>query len=308
MDLTALSRGLRTLGDPLRIRILALLDGQEVRVSELTESLNVGQSRVSGHLARLAEDGLVEARRDGRHVLYRRHPSAPGLGPILDPLLAGFRGSPEARTDREALRTVVARREIGPPPGSLGRDYLPGRTWEGLARALLAVLPQHAIADLGVGSGDLTLLLAGAATRLVAVDRDPQVLAQARGKADRAGIANVDWREGDLCDPPLAPGEVDLWVLSQVLHLVETPGRALAAAERLLAPGGQVLVLDLLAHNEAWVEERLGHRRPGFTEQGLGDLLNAAGFEDVRIIRASRDRKPPHFVTLLGTGRKASRD
>ena len=120
----------------------------------------------------------------------------------------------------------------------------------------------------------------------------------------RAGLANVDFRQGDLRDPPIARAEVDLWILSQVLHLLEDPETALAAAADRLAPGGRVLVLDLLAHDEAWVRARLGHARLGFGEEELARLLAGAGFGNVVVERVSRDRKPPHFVTLLGVGER----
>lgn len=303
MPLETLTRRLRTLGDPVRLRVLALLGREELTVSELVATLNCAQPRVSGHLARLHEEGLVKARRAGRSVHYRLDD---GDHPLLRSALEDFRETEEARLDDAALDDVLKARPTAPPPGTIGRDYLPGRTWEGLARALLALMPAQRIADLGIGRGDLTLLLAESAERLVAIDHDAEKLRRAEERAHRAGIDHVEFREGTLEDPPIAPGEVDLWVLSQVLHLVDDPAAALAAAAAKLEPGGRVVVLDLLAHRETWVRERLDHRGLGFTESGLEKLLIDAGFADVRVSRVARDRKPPHFVTLLATGRTAS--
>jgi len=158
------------------------------------------------------------------------------------------------------------------------------------------------IADLGIGSGELSLLLASGAANVIAVDRDADVLGRARNRARQAAASNIEFRQGDLCDPPIEKGEVDLWFLSQVLHLLPDPLQALVAARERLPEGGRVLVLDLLAHEESWVCEQLAHVHQGFGEAELAGLLQSAGFRDVRVERVARDRKPPHFVTLLGTG------
>lgn len=299
-----MTRSLRILGDPMRIRILKLLKNQELTVTELTEILNVGQSRVSGHLARMAEEGLVDARREGRFVYYLGTSDAGDAG-LVGPVLDRFSGTEEDQVDSDALVRVLRQRTQAAPPGSLGKGYQPGRTWEGFAKALLATLPPLRVADLGIGSGEITLLLAETAERVIAVDRDAAVLDGARERARKAGLlGRVDFREGDLCAPPVAPGEVDLWVLSQVLHLVEDPRAALGAAAMGLSEGGRVLVLDLAGHHETWARDRLGHVQLGFSERELRSLLEDAGFEGVQVRRVSRDRKPPHFITLLATGRR----
>lgn len=306
MSLSTITRRLRLLGDDLRARLLHLLSQEELAVSELTRILNCSQPRVSGHLARLAEEDLVTSRREGRSVFYRLNLAGDEDPGLQEALLAEVAGTPEARRDAAALEAVIRGRSQAPPPGTLGRDYLPGRTWEGLAKALLAIAPPRRIADLGIGSGDLSLLLAEGAETMICVDRDRVALRRAEDRARRLGLENLSFRVGDLADPPIRRGEADLWVLSQVLHLIEDPGRALGAARALLAPRGQVLVLELLAHNEEWVREGLEHRRLGFTENELAALLEGAGFTDVAVRQVARDRKPPHFVTLLALGRSPS--
>lgn len=306
MSQSRLTKTIKVLADPVRLRILHLLRQKEITVSELLAVLNLGQSRVSGHLAKLAEESLVTTRREGRFVVYSTPTEFPeDAATVVAAAIAKFSESKEAAHDLKALKDALRSRDAGMPPDSLGSDYLPGRTWEGLAKALLAILPKRRIADLGIGRGDLTLLLAESAEHLIAVDLDPQALTRAKARAREKGIASrMDFRLGDLNDPPIEHGEVDLWILSQVLHLCTDPERALHAAFARLSRGGQIVILDLLAHSESWVLARLQHSRLGFRESTLKRMLVTAGFAEVDVRRVARDQKPPHFVSILATGRK----
>jgi ArsR family transcriptional regulator len=282
----------RVLGDPSRLRILALLGREELSVTELQEVLGLGQSTVSGHLAQLRRAGLVATRREGMHT--RSIVAVPEGETELVRLATSSALSP---ADRDALARVMGAREA-PLPEGLGPDYLPGRSWEALAHLSLALLPPLRIADLGVGTGRLTQLLGGRALRCIAIDRDPFALA--------ALEPPIETRLGRLEDPPLEPGEVDLVVLSQSLHCVEDPVATLRKCHVALAEGGRVAVLDLATHEHAWVRHRLGHLHLGFTN--LAGLLTEAGFTDVRVDVVHRDRKAPAFTTLLGMGRKRRAD
>lgn len=305
MDAALLGRRLRILGDPSRLRLLALLAEGEAAVQELVEALNLGQSTVSGHLARLGEEGLVRSRRAGRFLLYSGTEELAG-DRLAGAAVAEVRDSAEGGQDLEALERARARRLAEEPSGGLGQDWIPGRTWEAFGRALLRLFPRLVLADLGVGRGDMTLLLAQRARKVIAIDADERALERLAARAEKAGLApRLECRVGRIEEPPLEAGEVELYLLSQVLHLLEAPDRALEAAHRALAPGGQILVLDLLAHREDFVRERLGHVHLGFTEADLETRLRAAGFHEVQVERASRDRRPPHFVTLLGEGWRA---
>lgn len=283
MDRAAL---FRTLGDPNRLRILALLAREELSVGELQEVLGVGQSTVSGHLAQLKRAGLVAARRDGPHTRY-----LPATPPGEEELAALLAAAALDEADVHALDRVRARR-AAPAPEGLGPDYLPGRSWEALAHLLLHLLPPLRVADIGVGTGRLTRLLASHVAHLVAIDADPAAL---------AGLGPpIETRVGRLEDPPLAPGEVDLVLLSQSLHCVDDPLAALRACRRSLAEGGRIAVLDLAPHPHAWVRHRLGHRHLGFAD--LGGLIAEAGFREVRCQVVHQDRRAPAFTTVLGVG------
>lgn len=276
----------RTLGDSTRLRIVALLNAEELSVGELQTLLGIGQSTVSGHLAQLRGVGLVSARRDG--PLTRYHLATPEGEADLVALLVA---TPLAEPDRLALERLRVERAV-PTPEGLGSDFMPGRSWEALARLLLALAPPLRIADIGIGTGRLTSLLAGAARHLIAIDPDREALA--------ALPDGIERRMGRLEDPPLTRGEVDLIVLSQSLHCVEHPESALRRCHDVLEPGARIAVLDLEVHPHEWVRHRLGHRHLGFSD--LEGMLAATGFQAVQSGVVHRDRRAPAFTTIMAVG------
>ncbi len=303
MDLTTSSRRLKALGDETRLRILHLLSLDELSVTDLVEILNMGQSRISTQLTLLREVGLVRDRRAGRRAYYSLQTG--GGSELLDQILGAAREAPELGADRAELEAWrerqkgAARSYFDRVAASFDAVHLPGRTWEGLARAVLRLAPRGRYADLGIGDGLLTMMLAEIAEEVVAVDVSPKMLALALARARSAGLDNIVPVEGRLDDLPLEDQGFDVVVLSQALHHADEPLRALAEARRVLVPGGRLLVLDLLAHGEEWVREKFRHQHLGFTEPELRGLLAAAGFEGVSVQRAARDAEPPHFITLI---------
>lgn len=308
MGLITTSRLLKALADDSRLRILHLLEQEDLSGSDLMEVLNMGQSRVSTHLNLLKEVGLVIDRREGRRAVYGI--AAGPAAALLSQVMKENEGSPELEADLAGLESLrAARREkqrayFDRVAASFGEQLLPGRTWEGLARALLQLAPRGRYADLGVGDGLLTLMLTEVAEVVTAVDISGEMLRQLVARAKKRGIANLETVEAEIEDLPLPDASHDVVVMSQALHHAQEPVRALAEARRILVPGGRVLVIDLLAHAEEWVREKLEHVHLGFTEADLGQALAAAGFERLQLQRAARDPQPPHFMTLVATGRK----
>ncbi|QDU86008.1 putative methyltransferase YcgJ [Planctomycetes bacterium Pla163] len=304
------SRLLKALGDETRLRLLHLLSAEELSGTDLIEILNLGQSRVSAHLTLLKEVGLVGDRRLGRKSMYTVKP-----GPAADlaaRVLERHRDCSEFQADLAGLESVLERRRhhdrayFDRIAAAFGEEALPGRTWEGLARAALMLVPSRRCVDLGIGDGLLTLMLAERAESVCAVDRDDEMLGQLATRAKRAGLDNIETLRAEIEDLPLETGSCDLAVFSQALHHAKEPVKALAEARRILEPGGRVLILDLLAHTQTWVRERLGDVHLGFTEAALRDHLEAAGFQDIAIVRAARDPHPPHFMTLVAVGSVAT--
>ena len=265
----------------------------------------MGQSRISTHLALLKEVGLVSDRKAGRRSYYALQPGAQAS--FFEQVLRENRGCPEFEADLAGLDALRERREektrayFDRVAAAFGDQILPGRTWEGLARALLQLAPRARYADLGIGDGLLTLMLAEVAGHVTAVDISGEMLSQLLARARAKGIANVETVEAPIEDLPLPDASHDVAVMSQALHHAESPARALGEARRILVPGGRLIVLDLLAHTEEWVRDKLQHVHLGFTEAGLASLLEGAGFQRVRLQRAARDPQPPHFMTLLAS-------
>ena len=245
----------------------------------------MGQSRVSTHLALLKEVGLVVDRRAGRRTLYsiaaRTRGGAVGAGRSRE-----NRSSPEFEADLAGLRGAARRggarsaRLLRPRRGEL-RRAAPARPHVGgtRARASLQLAPRGRYADLGIGDGLLTLMLAEVADAVTAVDISPRDARAARRRARAAqGIANVETVEGEIEDLPLPDASHDVVVMSQALHHARDRRSARCSRRaRILVPGGRLLVIDLLAHTEDWVREQLEHGTSASPRALLEQLLCASG-------------------------------
>jgi ArsR family transcriptional regulator len=307
------SKAMKALADPTRLRILHLLSQTELTVAELTKILASSQSTVSQHLAQLRDAGLLVDRKDGTRSFYSRTDTPGPAAQAYAELEAAIGESSEAKSDRASLRAALKARQreaqeyFDRIAEAIEHEYLPGRTWEGLAKALLKLVPRTRVADLGIGSGELTLLLCGASDHVIGVDYSQPMLDRVHAKAEKSGVRNLELRLGEIEQLPLEDGEVDLVVLSQALHHAEEPARAIHEAFRVLAPGGRLLLLDLARHRERWTREKFQDRWPGFHERELTAWLGDAGFVDAECTVVARERQPPYFQTLLAVAAKPAR-
>ena len=165
-------------------------------------------------------------------------------------------------------------------------------------------MPPLVVADLGAGEGLLSELLARRCKKVIAVDNSEKIVAFGAAKAKKNGLKNLEFRLGDLQSPPIEANSVDLVILSQALHHAEVPADAIAAAHKILKPGGQILILDLLKHNFDKARELYGDRWLGFAESDLHRWLEAAGFKKIEISIVAAEEQPPHFQTILAGGEK----
>ena len=304
-------KSLRALSDPTRLRIVALLEREELSVAKLQEITRLGQSRISTHLGLLADCELVTSRRDGKRTFYKLNPQADSVASeFIQLAIRGAKELPEQAHDQINLKRVLARRKeqaqvyFNQFAGRFDRVYGPGRSWQAFGHLLLRILPPLVVADLGAGEGLLGELLARRCKKVISVDNSEKIVEFGAAKARKNGLKNLEFRHGDLQNPPIEPGTMDLVILSQALHHAENPAQALRGAHKILRPGGLILLLDLLKHNFDKAHELYGDRWPGFAEGDLHRWLEEAGFKKIEISIVATEEQPPHFQTLLASGEK----
>jgi ubiquinone/menaquinone biosynthesis C-methylase UbiE len=304
-------KSLRLLADATRLRLLLLLERAELTVAEIQEILGMGQSRISTHLAQLKAAGLVRDRRAGKNIYYgpaALEPADRSRVRLREIVLASADEIVESAKDRAALDHVLLKREdrardyFNRIAGKFGRTSCPGRSWRALSHLLLPLIPPLVIADLGAGEGELAQLLAAHARKVIAVDSSDKMVDFGRKSAKDHGCTNLEYRLGDIQNPPIDAESVDVAIFSQALHHAANPGGALVAAHRILRPGGRVLILDLLAHNFEQARELYADLWLGFSEVELHQMLAAAGFDQVRVAVVARTTEGPPFQTVLAEG------
>jgi ubiquinone/menaquinone biosynthesis C-methylase UbiE/DNA-binding transcriptional ArsR family regulator len=313
MSSEELQRVFKTLADPTRLRILALLEREELAVQELMEVLGMAQSRVSRHLAILREAGLIQDRRDGTYVFYRF--AVPREGAWRDAWELVGRS---LREDTTADRDVAALGRVMRARAARTRSFFDavGPEWDALrkvfdddalrARAVARLVqPGLRVADIGTGTGILAIELARLGLHVVAVDHSARMLEAARAKLQRAGVEGVELRRGDAGALPLADGEVDAALAHMVLHYLPSPAEAVREMARCVKPGGVVVVVDFVAHEHEWMRQELGVTWLGFAVEEVEPWFTEAGLEAFRLERhdahaGARDLP----ATFIASGRR----
>jgi len=286
----ALQKVFKTLADPTRLRILAVVEREELAVQELMEILGMAQSRVSRHLAILREAGLLRDRRDGTYVFYRFE--LPEDGPWRDAwnlVRSSLRDDPARARDEAALGRVMQARS------GRARSFFDsvGPEWDAVrkvfnddalrARAITRLVPpDQTVADIGTGTGVLAIELARLGQRVIAIDNSARMLEAAQANIDREGIEGVELRSGDVERLPLTDGEVDAAFTHMVLHYLPSPGDAVREMARGVRPGGSVIVVDFVSHQHEWMREELGVHWLGFEAEDVAEWFSAARLIDFR--------------------------
>ncbi len=303
---------LRLLGEPNRVRLLSLLMAEELTVAELTEATRLSQSRVSTHLGRLREGGLVRDRRQGTASYYSVNEGsmsedAAGLWTLLTERTA----DPLLEQDRERLASVLRARGSGWPDsvaGQMERHYSPGRTWEAALRGLLGLVRLGDVLDVASGDGALAELLATRAASLCCLDLSPRMVEAGRRRL--AHLPAVRFQRADMHDLPFLDESFDQVLLMNALSYARKPERVLAEAARVLRPGGALACVALAAHRHTRVAESYGHLQHGFAPATLRRALEAQGLEVTLCDVTSRERRAPHFEIVTAHAarpRRASR-
>lgn len=307
MDLRTTANTLRLLSDPTRVRLLSLLQREELTVAEMSTVLQLAQPRVSTHLAKLKEAGLVHVRRAGVSAYYRIN-NDPGSD--IDGLLAVLADTLDDALldqDRARLPEVLATRadEQGwadSVAGDMERHYSPGRTWETMARSLLQLLGTGDVLDIASGDGVLAELLAPHAHSVTCVDSSARIVEAARRRLQRCD--NVRVVEGDMLALKLGRKRFDLVLVMHSLTHTDHPQQVLSEAARVLKSGGRLLAVTLARHVHKAVVEPFDHRNLGFDINDLTAMARAGDLEVIECKRISRERRPPHFEVLSLLARK----
>ncbi|MDT8439708.1 MAG: metalloregulator ArsR/SmtB family transcription factor [Wenzhouxiangellaceae bacterium] len=293
------------LGDATRLRLLALLEREELTVAELARVTRLAQPRVSTHLARLREAGLVADRREGVSVYYRPRTDEPDC-----PLCTLWRSlrdaldDPQIDADAGRLPEVLAARAVSQNwadavAGDMERHYSPGRSWEATARALVQLLKPGRVLDVASGDGLMGELLHTCAHSIDCIDISPRVVEAGRSRVRE--LANVQFHEGDMHALPFADGRFDTLLLLHALSYSDQPETALAEAARVLAAGGRLLLATLKSHRHRNQVKPYGHINNGYAIETLRRMTRGVGLNVAFCEITSVERKPPNFeiITLL---------
>jgi SAM-dependent methyltransferase len=303
LKLDSCSELLKLLAEGSRLRLLLLLQQEELTVAELAQITELKQPRVSTHLAKLKESGLVTDRRAGVQAFYRFASAELDksevamvqaiLSAAKDGLLAG---------DQKRMRQILQARDAGlnwadSVAGDMERHYSPGRTWEAVARTAMELVTLGDVLDLASGDGALAELIAPRARSVTCVDASAKVAAAARKRL--AAQKNVRVLEGDMHQLNLPDHSFDQALLLQALPYSQTPLRLFAELARVLRSGGKVLGSALGKHSFESEVAPFGHKNLGFEPLELEGLLAASGFTDISARQVARERKAPHFDIVV---------
>ena len=283
---------MKTAGEPSRLRILTLLDGGELTVSDLTRVLGQSQPRISRHLRLLAEGGLVERTQDGSWAYYRlaRNDAVATLRAVtrrLDPA--------DGELERDAERLAALRAENAEMADAFfaanAADWdrvralqAPDEAVERLMLEMVGPDPVGTMLDLGTGTGRMLELFAPIYDRGLGLDASREMLAVARAKLARLGLTKARVRRTDITAVDVASGKWDLVTMHQVLHFLDRPASAVAEAVRSVSRSGRLLIADFAPHGHEFLRSQ-AHRRLGFSTDEVGEWVEMAGGHIVRTER-----------------------
>ena len=302
MDLQHASQHFRLLSDSTRLRLLMLVDREELSVAELAAITQLAQPRVSTHLAKLKEAGLVSDRREGVFVHYRM------AGNIADSslralweLLRTNTSDPLIQQDFERISQVLSARSgssnwADSVAGDMERHYSPGRTWEATTRTIVHLLELGDVLDVASGDGVHAELLAPRARSIKCLDISQRVVDA--GKKRLRDYSNVSFESGDMHQLPFADASFDTVLLMHALTYTNQPSVVFNETSRVLRPGGRLLAATLQKHAHKNAVVAYNHLNLGFTQSQLRKFSTSAGLEPQNIQISAVEKRTPNFKVL----------
>jgi len=302
MDLHLASHHCRLLADSTRLRLLLLLEHEEMSVAELAGITQLAQPRVSTHLGKLREAGLVADRRDGVFVYYRiaEPPAGSGLEEFWQ-FLSNNTDDPLLQQDLERIPQVLNKRKgaetwADSVAGDMERHYSPGRTWEATARGLVHLVDPGDVLDIASGDGVLAELLAPTARSITCMDISERVVEAGRRRL--ADVSNVRFEVGDMHALQAEDAAFDTVLLMHALTYTRKPEAVFEEASRVLRPGGKLLAVTLQRHAHEKAVEPFNHVNLGFTTRQLEKLCAKAGLEVKACTVSAIEKRTPNFSIL----------
>ena len=302
MDLSHASQHFRLLSDSTRLRLLMLVDREELSVAELAAVTQLAQPRVSTHLAKLKEAGLVNDRREGVSVYYRMAAAItePGLNALWE-LLRANTSDPLIRQDAERIPQVLNARGgnskwADTVAGDMERHYSPGRTWEVTTRTIVQLLELGDVLDVASGDGVLAELLAPRARSIHCLDISQRVVDAGRKRL--SNFDNVSFAAGDMHDLPVPDNAFDTVLLMHALTYTERPQKVFDEACRVLRPGGRLLAATLNKHPHENAVMAYNHLNLGFSEAQLRQYCTRSGLVAQNIQVSAVEKRTPNFEVL----------
>lgn len=287
--MTDILRMLKAMADPTRLRLLVILDREELSVNELVRILGMGQSRISRHLAIMKDAGLLQMRREGTWSFYSI-PATVEATSLLDSFRNSERHNSILAGDGPRIRQVLEDRKeksrqyfdkVAEDWDDIRADYFGLRVRN---RALAGLIPADwKVADIGCGTGFLLLALAPLVKKAYGIDNSGEMLRVARRNAVQRGLKNIEFIQSEMNDLPLKTGSLDGLTASMVLHHADIPGGVAKEWARVMKPGGKISIVELAKHEHDWLREEMADTWLGFEEKEFSGFFRSAGFERVRV-------------------------
>ncbi|MFC3193433.1 ArsR/SmtB family transcription factor [Marinicella sediminis] len=293
----------KTLADESRIRLILLLQQQELTVAELAEITRLAQPRVSTHLSHLKKNHLVQVRKQGVSSYYRLNEIqfTEDFNGILELVTEHYAEHPLIQQDKEQLSLVMASQAasnqwVDAVAGDMERHYSPGRTWEATTRVVSRLANLGRVLDLGSGDGVLAELLAANSEHYVCVDNNNKAIKAAKDRLKH--LNNVEFHQADIHQLVLPDNQFDHVLMLHVLTYSDDPLKVIKQAHRVCRPGGQLIINTLDQHPHEFVRTEYGHKNLGFDVTTLKQLCQKAGFEHVNVAVSSQEQRKPHFKII----------
>lgn len=293
----------KTLADESRIRLILLLQQQELTVAELADITRLAQPRVSTHLSHLKKHNLVQVRKQGVSSFYKLNNEQfeRDFAGILNMVQKHYADNPLIAQDNQQMAVVMSDQAasnqwVDAVAGDMERHYSPGRTWEATTRVIAKLIKLGQVLDLGSGDGVLAELLAKNAEQYTCVDNNAKAIDAAKARLKH--LDNVTFNQCDIHHLPYALNQFDCVLMLHVLTYSTDPASVIDQAYKVLKPGGHLLISTLDQHNHQSVLSDYGHKNLGFSPDQLEQWCQASGFSQIDATISSQEQRKPHFKII----------